>query len=396
MPDFSAFAYDPAVGMRVPPSPSENNKEEAVQGDSSAASRVTRSGSKRTRTSTGKLTNASAVKRSVNEEEEVVAVSSTSKRFKKESTPPMSKSTIKPKSGPNNSSSPAVKSTPNAKAPKKSPGGSGRKRTPKIEPGSLPPPKNWEDIWDLVYELRQDRSAPVDTDGGHALPQHDRGERVYRFQVLVALMLSSQTKDAVVGTTMRSLQEYGLDVETIHGTSAEDLNALINKVGFHNNKTKYLKQTCDILLAKYNGDIPPTAAEMMELPGVGPKMAYIVESIVYEKTTGIGVDTHMHRMFNVLKWVNSKTPEKTREQLEGWLPRDKWPTVNVLWVGIGQETQQQKEKIIKKAIASSRPADALGLIRKLGVDLVREGKRYGLEDEIQAALLGEKRGGVEQ
>ena len=304
------------------------------------------------------------------------STTSSSKRVKKESTT-QKKAT----------------STPRRNSLKKSPGGTGRKSSPKIEPGSLPPPRNWEDVWDLVCELRQDRSAPVDTDGGHELPQRDRGEKIYRFQVLVALMLSSQTKDAVVGSTMRSLQEYGLDVETIHATSAEDLNALINKVGFHNNKTKYLKQTCEILLEKYNGDIPPTAAEMMELPGVGPKMAYIVESIVFDTTTGIGVDTHMHRMFNDLQWVKSKTPEKTREQLEGWLPRDKWPMANVLWVGIGQETQQQKEKIIKKAIACSRPADALGLIRKLGVDLLKEGKRYGLEADIQAALLGEKNGG---
>lgn len=235
-------------------------------------------------------------------------------------------------------------------------------------------------------ELRQDRSAPVDTDGGHELPQRDRGDKVYRFQVLVALMLSSQTKDAVVGSTMRSLQAHGLDVDKLHATSAEDLNSLINKVGFHNNKTKYLKQTCAMLLEKYGGDIPPTAALMMELPGVGPKMAYIVESIVFDTTSGIGVDTHMHRMFNDLKWVDSKTPEKTREQLEGWLPRDFWPTVNILWVGIGQETQQQKEKSIKKAIACSRPADALKLIRTLGIDLTKEGKRFGLEEEIKAAL----------
>jgi len=364
LPDFSAFAFDPAAPA-----------------DESATS--TSTGKKRTRSASkkGDVDDGAA---------DTVAKPSPAKKAKTKSPTKATAIATATAKSPSPSKAPRTpKRSPKKAFTKKTPGSSARKRTPKIEPGSLTPPQDWEDIWSLVVELRQDRSAPVDTDGGHELPQRDRGEKVYRFQVLVALMLSSQTKDAVVGNTMRSLQEHGLDVENIHATSAEDLNALINKVGFHNNKTKYLKQTCEILLEKYDGDIPPTAAAMMELPGVGPKMAYIVESVVFQTCTGIGVDTHMHRMFNVLQWVNSKTPEKTREQLEGWLPRDNWPVVNVLWVGIGQETQQQKEKSIKKAIASSRPADSLRLIRKLGVDLTKEGKRYGLEEEIKAALNGE-------
>ena len=79
----------------------------------------------------------------------------------------------------------------------------------KIDPGSLKPPKEWKNIYTLVEELRADRSAPVDNDGAEALPQRDRGESVYRFQVLIALMLSSQTKDAVVGDAIRKLQKVG-------------------------------------------------------------------------------------------------------------------------------------------------------------------------------------------
>lgn len=203
-------------------------------------------------------------------------------------------------------------------------------------------------------------------------------------------MLSSQTKDAVVGEAMRSLQRNGLTVNNIRDTSHEDLNKLIRKVGFHNNKTKYIKKACDILAEEYGGDIPPTAREMMNLPGVGPKMAYIIESEAFGTTTGIGVDTHMHRMFNDLGWVKSTTPEGTREQLEGWLPRDRWAEVNVLWVGIGQETQQQKEKALRKALACSRPADALKLMRRLGLKVEKEAKKFGLKEEIEQVLSNKK------
>jgi endonuclease-3 len=137
--------------------------------------------------------------------------------------------------------------------------------------------------------LRQDRTAPVDTDGGEVLPEKSEDDpKTYNFQVLVALLLIIQTKDAVVGETMHALQQHGLSVDNIIATSPETLNALIGKVGFHNNKTKYLKQFVEILKDQYDGDIPPTADEMIDqLPGIGPKMAYIVENIVWKRCDGL-------------------------------------------------------------------------------------------------------------
>jgi len=116
-------------------------------------------------------------------------------------------------------------------------------------------------------------------------------------------------------------------------------------------------------------------------------MAYILENVAFGVSTGIGVDTHMHRIFNDLKWVNAKTPEQTREQLEGWLPKEKWLEVNVLWVGFGQESQQFKERILRKALVSSRPIESLRLLKKVGLDVGKEGKKYGLEDEIKGVKL---------
>lgn len=190
----------------------------------------------------------------------------------------------------------AVKTPTKRKSQAKSKSTSPRKKRIRTEPGSLDPPPNWERIYKLVEELRSDRSAPVDTDGGEELPEKHLGPVVHRFQVLTALMLSSQTKDAVVGETMRILQKHGLTVENIHSTDHETLNSLIGKVGFHNNKTKFMKQSAEMIISQYNSDIPLTAEEMQKLPGVGPKMAYIVEHVAFGTVSGIGVDTHMHRM----------------------------------------------------------------------------------------------------
>lgn len=111
---------------------------------------------------------------------------------------------------------------------------------------------------------------------------------------------------------------------------------MINKVGFHNLKTKYIKQTAEILRDKFNSDIPDTIEGLVSLPGVGPKMAYLTMSAAWGKDEGIGVDVHVHRITNLWGWHKTQNPEQTRAALESWLPRDKWHDINNLLVGFGQ------------------------------------------------------------
>ena len=232
----------------------------------------------------------------------------------------------------------------------------------------MPPPEGWREIYDLVWELRLARDAPVDWAGCETVGKGDE------FHILIALMLSSQTKDQVVSEAMTALKAWprgGLSVASILDMSDKELDTLIAKVGFHNNKTKYIKQTAQILRDTHNSRVPQTAEALCALPGIGPKMAYIILSAAFNIVDGIGVDTHMHRIFNVLQWVASKTPEQTREQLEGWLPRPEWPHINVLFVGLGQGIQQpaERHRLLRRCVDCSRPDDALRLVQLLGADM---------------------------
>lgn len=76
----------------------------------------------------------------------------------------------------------------------------------------------------------------------------------------------------------------------------------------------------------------------MKLPGVGPKMAHICMDTAWNLVTGIGVDTHVHRISNRLHWVENPTkePEKTRIALEKWAPYELWKEINLMMVGFGQ------------------------------------------------------------
>jgi endonuclease-3 len=206
---------------------------------------------------------------------------------------------------------------------------------------TIHPPENWEKIYNIVKAQRlRNPTAPVDTMGCERAADLKLSLRDQRFQTLIALMISSQTKDTTNAQVMAKLRAElpapGLTLENILAIQPERLNELIYAVGFHNNKTRYIKQTAELLRDKWNGDIPDTAEGLMSLPGVGPKMAYLCLSAAWDKTEGIGVDVHVHRITNLWGWHKTRQPEETRKELQGWLPREKWREINWLLVGHGQ------------------------------------------------------------
>ena len=252
-------------------------------------------------------------------------------------------------------------------------------------PDPLPVPQDWRATYDLLEELRADRSAPVDAFGSEALPQRPPlvTQEDFHYQSLVALMLSSQTKDQVVGACMARLQAHGLTVANIATrTSDEELHALLRgppAVGFHNMKLKYIRKTTAILHEELGGVVPGTLEGLLAFPGVGPKMALIVLNAAFGRQDGVAIDTHLHRMLNQLGWTTGcKQPEQTRRQLEAWLPRDVWGDINLIWVGVGQELQQEPGKLLRKVLACSDRDLGLRLLRTFGMNLEKVAAKHGI------------------
>ncbi|XP_034248591.1 endonuclease III-like protein 1 isoform X2 [Thrips palmi] len=200
-------------------------------------------------------------------------------------------------------------------------------------------PDNWMQVLKNIREMRKSADAPVDTMGCDKCMDEEAKPEVLRYQTLLSLMLSSQTKDAVTHAAMKRLRDHGCTIENILKTEDKVLEDLIHPVGFKKTKVQYIKRTSVILRDKYMGDIPDTVEKLCELPGVGPKMAHLCMNCAWGVVTGIGVDTHVHRISNRIGWVprQTKNPEETRKALEDWLPSDLWSEVNHLLVGFGQQ-----------------------------------------------------------
>ncbi|KAF4139135.1 Helix-hairpin-helix motif-containing protein [Phytophthora infestans] len=219
-----------------------------------------------------------------------------------------------------------------------------KERAPRAEPSG------WKEILRGIEQMRAKKDAEVDKYGCEVFFDENIPPHVCRLHVLISAMLSSQTKDPVNAAAMGRLIKHGLTVKTMLEIDQHDLAQLIRPVGFFNYKAKYIKQTVLILSkqAEAEGkdvvDIPSTYEELIALPGVGPKMATLVMNCAWKNTVGICVDTHVHRISNRLKWVKtwnknnpkSQDPEKTRAELEDWLPKEHWGPINPLLVGLGQ------------------------------------------------------------
>ncbi|CAD7945731.1 unnamed protein product [Amoebophrya sp. A120] len=204
-------------------------------------------------------------------------------------------------------------------------------------------PKNWQKTLQLMKNLRFEKIADVDVIGCNMLADRDSPDMA--FHHLVAAMLSALTKDQYTAEAVRNLKSLGkgiLSPKTVaENYSIDQIDTAIKMVGMHATKAKNLKATSEILVKEYNGKVPNNLEKLLKLPGVGPKMAFLVlqEAFgVYD--SGICVDAHIHRICDFIGWTkNAKTPEDTRKQLEKFLPVKEWKEFNPLLVGMGQLLQ---------------------------------------------------------
>ena len=98
---------------------------------------------------------------------------------------------------------------------------------------------------------------------------------------------------------------------------------------------KQLNIVEDLILEKLNNKVPKTMQELVELPGVGRKVANCVLVYAY-KQDAIPVDTHVHRISNRLGWVKTKSPEETEKALESLVPKRHWQILNDTFVSHGK------------------------------------------------------------
>lgn len=155
------------------------------------------------------------------------------------------------------------------------------------------------------------------------------------FKILIGTILSARTRDEVTTAVIKALFSRFKNPVELSRANLSDIKKLIQKIGFYNVKASRLKEVSQLIIKKYNGEVPSNLNDLLTLPGVGRKTANCV--LVYGfKKAAIPVDIHVHRISNRIGIVNTKNPEETENVLQKSIDKKYWIRVNETFVTFGQ------------------------------------------------------------
>ena len=155
------------------------------------------------------------------------------------------------------------------------------------------------------------------------------------YLVLIACILSLRTNDKTTYPATLRMLELAKTPKEMKNVSVEDLSKAIYPVGFYENKAKQIIELSKIIDEELNGQVPDEIEDLIKFKGVGRKTANLVLSLGFNKPA-ICVDVHVHRIFNRLGYIKTKTPEETEFALREKLPQKYWIDINTLLVTHGQ------------------------------------------------------------
>ncbi len=158
------------------------------------------------------------------------------------------------------------------------------------------------------------------------------------FKSLIGSVLSARNRDERTAITVEKLFSRYDTPERIANAPLGKIESLIRSSNFYRTKARRVKEIGRIIHERYNGRVPDDMDRLLELPGVGRKIAGIIMTYTFGRGVSIPVDTHVHRVANRIGLVKTRTPEKTEQELMKIVPRKDWIIVNELFVSFGKKT----------------------------------------------------------
>lgn len=186
-------------------------------------------------------------------------------------------------------------------------------------------------IEQIVAQMRASTASLVRPAADHIVTLYGKNP----YLVLISCILSLRTKDTVSLPASLRLFARAYNPEAMCTLSVHDIEAVIYPVGFYRTKARTIKALSVTLIEQYNGVVPSTAQQLLQLKGVGLKTAHLVLSVAFD-IPALCVDTHVHRIANRLGLVQTDTPQQTEQELRQVIPIAYWSELNSLFVMWGQ------------------------------------------------------------
>ena len=168
-----------------------------------------------------------------------------------------------------------------------------------------------KDRFRFVFDYFQKHNPSVETELIYDNP----------YQLLVSVILSAQCTDKRVNMTTPAIFEKYPDVKALSQATFDELFPFIKSISYPNNKTRHLIGMAQMIVEKFNGQIPMTVDELVQLPGVGRKTANVITSVI-DRQPNMAVDTHVFRVSKRIGLVSASasTPLTVERQLIKEIP----------------------------------------------------------------------------
>lgn len=142
------------------------------------------------------------------------------------------------------------------------------------------------------------------------------------YQLLFAVRLSAQCTDARVNTVTKNLFKKYPSLQSFADADINELEAIVRPCGFFRAKARNIKETANILINRFNGQIPSDINELLSLPGVGRKTANLIRGDVFG-LPAIVADTHCMRISGRLGLSSGEDPVKVENELIPLIPAER-------------------------------------------------------------------------
>ncbi|MFF7357499.1 endonuclease III [Streptomyces filipinensis] len=154
------------------------------------------------------------------------------------------------------------------------------------------------------------------------------------FQLLVATVLSAQTTDLRVNQTTPALFAKYPSPEDLAAANPEEVEEILRPCGFFRAKTKSVMGLSRALVDDFGGEVPGRLEDLVKLPGVGRKTAFVVLGNAFGRP-GITVDTHFQRLVQRWQWTEETDPDKIEAAVGALFPKSDWTDLShhVVWHG---------------------------------------------------------------
>jgi endonuclease-3 len=153
-------------------------------------------------------------------------------------------------------------------------------------------------------------------------------------ELAVATILSAQCTDKRVNEVTPAVFAKFRTAADYAGADRAELEEMIRSTGFYRNKTSSLIKLGQLLVERFDGEVPHTLKELVTLPGFGRKTANVVLGNAFG-IPGITVDTHFGRLVRRWRWTDSTDPVKVEHEVGALIPKREWTILShrVIWHG---------------------------------------------------------------